>query len=125
MSEKKEGSIVKELPKRTIATKIEITKYSDGQLTVKCDGEKETMIHEAIGYIEIAKFDLIAQMNSSSPQAMPEMDLVEVNLTQDDFDLDTTGFLKSQGKKIGDPMMIPRAMVEMRKDAQKLKRSKT
>lgn len=99
----------------TIDSVIQIIKYSNGALGIKTEGSVPVMTHEAIGYLEMAKFDLMARMGQGKFQK-EDVELVEINVTQMDLDMDKTGWLKSQGVKVGDPVKIPKALLAMRDD---------
>lgn len=101
---------------RRIKVKLEIVQYDDGQMTIQASGENEVSTQEAVGILEIAKFDIIAKMGAGNN----EPELVEVTINEADLLLDSTGFLKKQGLGVGDKMMMPKAIAEAREQSQKI-----
>ena len=65
---------------------------------------------EAVGILEIAKFDIIAKMGAGETDT--DHELVEVTINEADLLLDSTGYLKKQGLGVGDKMMMPKAIAE-------------
>lgn len=90
---------------------IIIRKSAKGELTfgVVTD-EVGASLDEMVGMLEQIKFSLIQK--DYEKRNAPEM--VQVELTEEDFKLDTNGILEKKGLKVGDTVPIPKAMLEMR-----------
>lgn len=99
--------------------RIIITQFSNGQLQVGVKSKDRVPIPQLIGLTELAKNDFI---QSTLQPAPPKDETVTFKLDQQDFDLDTEGYLKSQGLKPGDDFTMTKLMFDLREQSRKVKK---
>lgn len=96
--------------------KVEITVAESGNISLNVNAEDNKNLpgtFELIGLIETVKADLInSTAQEQAPQ--PKMDMVEITLSEFDFNTPNSAWLKEQGYKIGDVVKMPREIAELR-----------
>jgi len=87
--------------------KIVITQKKTGEMTIGINTRQPVDDVYIVGMLEATKNDLLNKKITSQ-------ELVEIKLTELDFELDAVGELKRQGKKVGDVVKVPKQVAELR-----------
>ena len=109
-----------EMPDSVFEIKIVVTEDGNTGYEVDSKTDEAPRLLEVIGALEFVKMDVaIISKQQSERQAAPaespvNMELVEIELVQADFDRDPEGFLKKDGKKVGDKIKIPKILADER-----------